>query len=176
MCISIWHFSVVASLHSTRPDVDGKMGVRFPPRMSRGHGPDGETGAASLKELRFRPAASTGSARRAGNFFLGRGGFAGRLRPMLDSADARRRWAGVFCLAVAAGMLIWGRTVFEDRLAGATFLLYWLVCFAFTFSAIFLALRDVSAVRRRAREEQRRLIERALAEAKPVEERDEPDP
>ncbi len=95
---------------------------------------------------------------------------------MLDSADARRRWAGVFCLAVAAGMLIWGRTVFEDRLVGATFLLYWLVCFAFTFSAIFLALRDVSAVRRRAREEQRRLIERALAEAKPVEERDEPDP
>src|SRR5438445_10729539 len=96
-------------------------------------------------------------------FSLGKADLAGRLPPMLDSADARRRWAGVFCLAAAAGMLIWGRTVFEHRLAGATFLLYWLVCFGFTFSAIFLALRDVSAVRRRAREEQRRLIERALA-------------
>ena len=145
-------------------------------------GSSGGTGLAAKREqlrskdwgfaVLLRPSSQAAGA----TFSLGRGGFAGRLRPMLDSADARRRWAGVFCLAVAAGMLIWGRTVFEDRLAGATFLLYWLVCFAFTFSAIFLALRDVSAVRRRAREEQRRLIERALAEAKPVDEGDETDP
>ena len=146
---------------------------------------DGCQGCAGLAAKRERPRSKHGGftkllrwglpAARA-TFSLGWGGLAGSLRSMFDSADARRRWAGVFCLVAAAGLLISGQTIIEDRLAGATFLLYWLVCFALTFSAIFLALRDVSAVRRRAREEQRRLLERALAEAKPVADRDEPDP
>src|SRR6266851_8225364 len=38
MCIVILHFSDVASLHSLRPDVDGKLGGSFPRRISGGKG------------------------------------------------------------------------------------------------------------------------------------------
>src|SRR5258708_27736604 len=66
-------FSVLTTLPSPRPDVDGKIGGRFPRRMSQRHAPGGETGAASLKALRFRRAASTRLAGGTGNFFLGQG-------------------------------------------------------------------------------------------------------
>ena len=68
----------------------------------------------------------------------------------------------MFCLAVAAGLLIWGQTVLQPLLKGAAFLLYWLACFAFTIAAIVISLQDIRAVRRRIREEQRDLIQRAL--------------
>jgi hypothetical protein len=81
---------------------------------------------------------------------------------MSNAADARRRWRGMFCLAVAAGLLIWGQTVLKPLLKDVAFLLYWLACFVFTVAAIFIALLDIRAVRRRVREEQRELIERTL--------------
>jgi hypothetical protein len=83
---------------------------------------------------------------------------------MANSADALRRWLGAFCLAVAAGMLIWGQTVLLPYLAGFGFILYWLLCFAFTIAAIVIALLDVRAVRRRIRNEQAELIRRTLDE------------
>ena len=81
---------------------------------------------------------------------------------MPNSADALRRWLGVFCLAVAAGMLIWGQTVLESHLRGLMFLIYWLVCFGFTIGAIVIALLDIRVLRRRTRDEQRKLVERTL--------------
>lgn len=81
---------------------------------------------------------------------------------MSNSADALRRWLGTFCLAVASGMLIWGQTILKPHLDGLMFLLYWLACFTFTMAAIVIALLDVRALRRRTREEQRRLVERTL--------------
>ena len=81
---------------------------------------------------------------------------------MLDSADALRRWLGLFCLAVAAGLLIWGQTILKPHLDGVAFLLYWLACFSFTIAAILIALLDVRVLRRRNRDEQRKLIERTL--------------
>jgi hypothetical protein len=81
---------------------------------------------------------------------------------MADSADAMRRWLGAFCLAMAFGMLVWGETVLKPYLRGALFLIYWLLCFAFTCSAIVFALLDVRAVRRRIEAEQRDLVERTL--------------
>jgi len=83
---------------------------------------------------------------------------------MLNSADALRRWLGVFCLAVAAGMLIWGQTVLESHLRGRMFLIYWIVCFGFTIAAIVIALRDIRVLRRRTRQEQRKLVEATLEE------------
>ncbi len=79
---------------------------------------------------------------------------------MPDSADARRRWFGLFFLVVAGGMLIWGETVLKPSLSGLAFLLYWFVCFLLTSLAIVIAILDMRATRRRAREEQRRLLER----------------
>ena len=58
---------------------------------------------------------------------------------MMNSADARRRWLGLFFLALASGMLIWGQTVLQDRLDGMTYLVYWAFCFLFTMAAVVVA-------------------------------------
>jgi membrane protein implicated in regulation of membrane protease activity len=68
----------------------------------------------------------------------------------------------MFCLAVAAGMLIWGKIVLDPYLTGVLFLVYWAVCFAFTLGAILIALLDIRAVRRRVRNQHRDLIQRTL--------------
>jgi hypothetical protein len=83
---------------------------------------------------------------------------------MPTSADARRRWFGLLFLALAFGMLIWGQTVFRSRLEQhpIVFVFYWTGCFLLTFAAIFTALLDMRATRRRAREEHEKLIERTL--------------
>lgn len=83
---------------------------------------------------------------------------------MPSSADALRRWFGLFFLALAFGLLIWGQTVLQGRLSGLPFLVYWCVCFIFTFAAIGTALLDVRATRKRARAEQADLIRRTLEE------------
>src|SRR2546426_1002906 len=92
---------------------------------------------------------------------------------MSNSADALRRWLGAFCLAVAAGMLIWGQTILLPYLQGIVFLLYWFLCFAFTFAAIFIACLDLRAVLRRIRNEQAELIQRTLAELEQPDEDDQ---
>jgi hypothetical protein len=83
----------------------------------------------------------------------------------------------MFCLAVAAGMLIWGQTVLEPHLKGVVFLLYWVACFTFTLGAIVIALLDIRAVRHRVRHQQRDLIQRTLegVESKPKPEADKPE-
>lgn len=83
---------------------------------------------------------------------------------MPSSADALRRWLGLFFLAIAFGMLIWGRTVLANTLRGAGFLIYWAFCFLFTFAAIVTALLDIRATRKRARTEQAELLRKTLDE------------
>ena len=61
-------------------------------------------------------------------------------------------------------MLVAGETVLRNSLSGIGFLAYWLVCIVFTFLAMMTAVRDLSAVRRRTREEQRALLEETLEE------------
>jgi hypothetical protein len=104
------------------------------------------------------------------SFHLGTEDHEVTLLSMSDSADALRRWLGLFCLAVAAGMLIWGQTILKPILEGVWYVIYWLICFFFTIAAIGIALLDVRAVRRRTREEQTELIRKTLekieAEAK----------
>ena len=71
-------------------------------------------------------------------------------------------WLGLFCLAVAAGLLIWGQTILKPLLDGAWYLIYWLICFLFTVATIAIALLDMRAVRQRTREEQTELIRKTL--------------
>ena len=85
------------------------------------------------------------------------------VRFMPTPADALRRWLGLFCLTMAGGMLIWGQTVLKPHLDGFGFLIYWAVCFLFTFGAIGIALLDMRAVRQRLRAEHESLIKRTLA-------------
>ena len=89
---------------------------------------------------------------------------------MPTPADALRRWLGLFCLTMAAGMLIWGQTVLKPLLEGIGFLLYWAGCFLFTFAAIGIALLDMRAVRQRVRAEQESLIRQTLANLEHAEE------
>ena len=83
---------------------------------------------------------------------------------MLTPADARRRWLGMVCLGLAAGLLIWGQTVLKPHLEGFVYLVYWGLCFFFTFCAVIIALWDLRVLRNRTRREHRALIERTLEE------------
>ncbi len=93
-----------------------------------------------------------------------------------NPADLRRRWFGVFFLLVAAGMLIWGQTILSPALEGIGFVLYWLVCLAFTGMALLTALLDIWAVRRRTREQHRDLLQRIFDEAEASEDHKADDP
>ena len=89
---------------------------------------------------------------------------------MALNATTRRRWVGVVALLAALGMLVAGQTVLEGRLQGGAYLLYWLVCFGFTFLAMLVALWDARALRYRTRREERELfhntLDQILTEAK----------
>lgn len=63
-------------------------------------------------------------------------------------------------------MLIWGQTVLREKLekSHTLFLAYWAMCFVFTFSAILVALIDMRITRKRARDEQRNLLQRTMEE------------
>ena len=77
-------------------------------------------------------------------------------------ATARRRWFGGIVLFAALAMLLVGETLLKGRLAGSSFLIYWLVCFALTTLAIIIAFLDVRALQRRIHQEQRELLETTL--------------
>jgi hypothetical protein len=81
---------------------------------------------------------------------------------MALSSIARRRWVGALALLAALGMLVGGQTVLQGRLEGGGFLLYWLVCFGFTFLAMLVALWDARALRYRSRQEERELLHNTL--------------
>ena len=84
---------------------------------------------------------------------------------MFKPADARRRWWGTLFLTLAAAFLIWGQTVLKPYLNGVAYLFYWFLCFVFTVLAIFIALLDMRAVRRYLHQQNREIVERAIAEA-----------
>src|SRR6266705_104111 len=74
----------------------------------------------------------------------------------------RRRWFGGIVLFVALAMLVCGQTVLKNKLAGAPYLVYWLICFVLTGLAIVVAFLDVRALQRRVRDEHRDLLQRTL--------------
>jgi hypothetical protein len=79
----------------------------------------------------------------------------------LDVA-ARRRWIGGLALAAALAMLVAGETVLKGHLKDVGFLIYWLICFLFTGTAIIVAFLDARALQHRTRREQRDLFEATL--------------
>jgi hypothetical protein len=81
---------------------------------------------------------------------------------MALDATARRRWFGGLVLLAALAMLVCGDTVLKDRLGLLALFGYWMVCFALTGIAVLVAFRDLRAVQRRTRQEQRALFESTL--------------
>ena len=78
-------------------------------------------------------------------------------------ARARRRWLGAAALVAAIGMVVAGETVLRGRLSAEAFLLYWLVCFLLTGSAVFAAFLDVRALQQQVRREERDLLDKTLS-------------
>ena len=78
-----------------------------------------------------------------------------------------RRAFGTVCLMVPVGMVILGLTALKRSLDGLTFVVYWLICFLFTFAAIVVALIDLRSVQRQTREETQELFEKTLGDIEP---------
>jgi hypothetical protein len=74
------------------------------------------------------------------------------------------RKRGLVFLIIAVVMLILGETLLRSSLTKVPFILYWMVCFAFTGMAIVFAFLDVAGVQRQAREQQRELLEKTIQE------------
>lgn len=83
---------------------------------------------------------------------------------MADFINSPRRKTGAIFLGISVVMVILGFTIFDKRLTGVRYILYWTICFAFTISAASVALLDIVTVKQRSREEQRDLIEETLLE------------
>ena len=82
---------------------------------------------------------------------------------MAKPADTPWRWLGALFPSIALLMLVLGQTVFASSLHNATFIFYWLACFAFTGLAALVAMVDFF-LRRRTRAQQREFLEDTLRE------------
>ena len=74
-------------------------------------------------------------------------------------SDIKRRWFGGIVLGTAALMLVAGETVLKGRMSSLAFIIYWLVCFILTGTAIFVALIDARVLQYRTRREHRELVQ-----------------
>jgi hypothetical protein len=81
---------------------------------------------------------------------------------MALNATTRRRWFGILFLGCAVMMLVVGQTILQNRLRDLAFLVYWMICFAFTGLAAAVALLDARENRRRLRQERRDLLQTTL--------------
>lgn len=79
---------------------------------------------------------------------------------MPTAANALLRWSGILCLAIASGMLIWGRTILTPHLDGLFYRVYWIGCLSFSVIAITIALLDIFVVRQWVKYERRLLAGR----------------
>ena len=70
------------------------------------------------------------------------------------------RICGGVLLTACALMVVLGMTLFNERLQGLQFVLYWTWCLLLTFAAVILALWDMLLVRRVLKRTRRELFER----------------
>ncbi len=64
----------------------------------------------------------------------------------------------MFCLAIATGMMIWGRTFLAPLLSGPRFVWYWIGCALFALAAVGVSCADVWYTVRRMQAERRELV------------------
>jgi len=72
------------------------------------------------------------------------------------------RWLSGLLLAVAVLMLILGETVLAKSLTGKAFIFYWLGCFVSTGLAAIAAILDFFSLQRRARIQQKEIMEKVF--------------
>src|SRR5258708_13926644 len=78
----------------------------------------------------------------------------------LEHGQIVLRICGGVLLTACALMVVLGMTVFNERLRGLQFVLYWTWCLLLTLGAVILALWDILLVRRVLKRTRRELFER----------------
>ncbi|MCW5552635.1 MAG: hypothetical protein KIS67_10825 [Verrucomicrobiae bacterium] len=96
--------------------------------------------------------------------------------PVALNAKSRRRLFGALCLLAAIVMLVAESTFLKHRLGDVALLVYWLVCFGFTFLAMGAAFLDALVLRHEARQQQRALFESTLRKIEEEKAHKKPDP
>lgn len=66
------------------------------------------------------------------------------------------------CLGIAILMVVWGQFFLPRSLHPALQVGFWILCFAFTLSAILVALVDLQVLHQRTRAEKRALLEATM--------------
>jgi len=75
------------------------------------------------------------------------------------------RWLSGALLVAALLMLLLGQTILAKSLTGKTFIAYWLGCFVCTGLAAVAAIIDFFSLQRRARIQQKEIMEKVFREA-----------
>jgi hypothetical protein len=83
---------------------------------------------------------------------------------MADFPASKKRWASGILLGIALLMLILGQTVLTSSLHNRAFIAYWLACFMVTGLAAIVALLDFFSLQRRARAQEKKIMEKAFRE------------
>jgi NADH:ubiquinone oxidoreductase subunit 6 (subunit J) len=81
---------------------------------------------------------------------------------MVFSPGTTLRWLAATTLFSSVAMVATGEFLLKERLHAEVFIYYWMVCIAFTFLTMMLALADFWIVRRRMHRQQRVLLAEAL--------------
>ncbi len=81
---------------------------------------------------------------------------------MVFSPGTTLRWLASATLSSSVAMVAVGEFLLKNRLHAEVFIYYWMVCIAFTFITMMLALADFWLVRRRMHRRQRELLAEAL--------------
>lgn len=88
-----------------------------------------------------------------------------------ESSDSFQRWLGMLFLAVSFAMMIWGQLVFASELNGTLGVLYWVVCLAFSVTAVVMGFIDVHRLLREVRTERMSSMRRTMRAIKRPDER-----
>jgi len=83
---------------------------------------------------------------------------------MDSNVEIPHRKRGLTFLVISLVMLVLGETVLRTSLNKIPFLIYWMACFVCTTMAILFSFLDAAGVQRKARQQQRELMEQTILE------------
>lgn len=88
-----------------------------------------------------------------------------------ESSDSIQRWVGMLFLAISFAMMIWGQLVFGFEPDSPAFVFFWVVCFAFSVTAVVMGILDVRRLLREIRSDRMTSMRRTMRAIKHPDER-----
>ena len=83
---------------------------------------------------------------------------------MDSNVEIPHRKRGLTFLIISLLLLVLGQTVLRSSLNKIPFLIYWMACFICTMLAVLFSFLDAAGVQRKARQQQRELMEQTIVE------------